>query len=160
MTRPALFLDRDGVLNVDHSYVSRVADFEPVDGVFEALRLAAARGYALIVVTNQSGIGRGYFTRDDYLVLEAHIHRLFASEGVALTAIYHCPHHPDAGCDCRKPRPGMILRAAREHDIDLSRSMMIGDKPSDAEAGRAAGVGRVELVGPDRGLHAVVSELQ
>lgn len=159
MSRPALFLDRDGVLNVDHGYVSRAADFEPVDGVFTALRSAAARGYALIVVTNQSGICRGYFTQGDYDALEAHMRKLFAAQGIELTAIYHCPHHPDAGCDCRKPRPGMILRAAREHGIDLARSVMIGDKPSDAEAARAAGVGRIELVTPDRAVGDIVARL-
>lgn len=159
MSHPALFLDRDGVLNVDHGYVSRKADFKLIDGVFEALHLAVARGYVLIVVTNQSGIGRGYFTQADYDALEAYIHQLFASEGIPLTAIYHCPHHPDAKCDCRKPRPGMILRAAQDHGIDLPRSVMIGDKPSDAEAARAAGVGRIELVTPERQIGEIISSL-
>lgn len=159
MSRPALFLDRDGVLNVDHGYVSKIDDFQPVEGVFDALRHAAARGYALIVVTNQSGIGRGYFSQHAYDMLEAHIRRLFASEGIALTAIYHCPHAPDANCDCRKPQPGMILRAAREHDIDLARSVMIGDKETDAQAGRAAGIPRIELVTPDRSIREIAGGL-
>lgn len=160
MNRPALFLDRDGVLNVDHGYIFRIADFEPVDGVFDALRLAAARGYALIIVTNQSGIGRGYFSQGDYDALEDHIRQLFAAEGITLTGIYHCPHRPHEDCDCRKPRPGMILRAAREHGIDLARSMMIGDKPSDAEAARCAGVGRIVLVTADRRIGDIVGQLQ
>jgi len=159
MSRPALFLDRDGVLNVDHGYVFRKADFEPIAGVFEALRLAVARGYILIIVTNQSGIGRGYFTQTDYDALEAYIRQLFADEAIPLTAIYHCPHHPDAKCDCRKPRPGMILRAAQDHDIDLPRSVMIGDKPSDAEAAQTAGVGKVELVTPERQIGEIISSL-
>jgi len=159
MSRPALFLDRDGVLNADHGYVSTPEEFEPLAGVFDALRLAAERGYALIVVTNQSGIGRGYFTQADYDLLEAHIRRLFAAEAIMLTGIYHCPHHPDAGCDCRKPRPGMILRAAREHGIDLQRSIMVGDKPSDAQAARSAGVAAIELVTPERGLRDIVAGL-
>ena len=159
MNRPALFLDRDGVLNADHGYVFRAADFEVLDGVFEALRLAAAHGYALIVITNQSGIGRGYFTAADYAALEVHMRRLFAEEGVVLTDIYHCPHRPEAECDCRKPRPGMILLAAQEHGIDLGRSLMVGDKPSDAEAGRAAGVGMVELVTAERDLRDIVAAL-
>lgn len=154
-----MFLDRDGVLNVDHGYVFRPADFEPIEGVFDALRCAALRGYALIVVTNQSGIGRGYFTAADYSILEAHMVRLFAAEGIELEAIYHCPHHPDAGCDCRKPKPGMIVRAALEHDIDLARSAMIGDKPSDARAARAAGVGMTALVGAGLGLGDIVADL-
>lgn len=159
MNRPALFLDRDGVLNADHGYVIRPAEFEVLDGVFEALRLAAAHGYALIVVTNQSGIGRGYFSARDYAALETHMHHLFAEEGVVLTGIYHCPHHPDADCECRKPRPGMILRAAREHGIDLGRSIMVGDKPSDAEAARAAGVATIELVTTRRDLRDIVTAL-
>ncbi|KHL26490.1 hypothetical protein PK98_08755 [Croceibacterium mercuriale] len=159
MSRSALFLDRDGVINADHGYVFRIADFEPLPGVFAALRLAAARGYALIVITNQSGIGRGYFSQADYDMLEAHMRRLFADEGIAFTGIYHCPHRPDAGCDCRKPRPGMFLRAACEHGIDLGRSVMVGDKPSDAEAARAAGVGTIALVTPDRGLREIVAAL-
>lgn len=159
MNRPALFLDRDGVLNADRGYVFRTEEFEPLDGVFEALRLAAAHGYALIVITNQSGIGRGYFSAADYAVLEEHMRRLFAEEGVMLTDIYHCPHHPDADCACRKPRPGMILRAAREHDIDLGRSIMVGDKPSDADAARAAGVATIELVTQERGLREIMAAL-
>ena len=146
MNRPALFLDRDGVLNIDHGYVGRPADFEPVEGVFEVLRKAIAYGYALIVVTNQSGIGRGFFTQDEYDALETHIFQLFAEAGCPLTAIYHCPHTQDANCDCRKPRPGMIIRAAREHGIDLSQSVMIGDKPSDMEAAQRAGIKRTEMV--------------
>jgi len=159
MSRRALFLDRDGVLNVDHSYVFRVEDFEPVDGVFDALRLAVTRGYVLIVVTNQSGIGRGYFTEADYQILEAHICRLFAEQEIPLIAIYHCPHLPDAGCDCRKPQPGMILRAAREHGIDLHRSAMIGDKPSDAQAAQTAGVGTIALVTSGRTIGDIVASL-
>jgi len=159
MSRPALLLDRDGVLNADHGYIHRPEDFQPLDGVFDALRISAAQGFTLIVITNQSGIGRGYFTQGDYDALEAHMRRLFAAQRIALTAIYHCPHHPDAGCDCRKPLPGMILRAAREHDIDLARSIMVGDKPSDAEAARAAGVATIALVTPERGLREIVGSL-
>lgn len=157
MKRPALFLDRDGVLNVDHGYVFRCEDFEPVEGVFDALRLAKQRGYLLIVVTNQSGIGRGYFTQSDYDTLETHIRRLFAEEGAELDEIYHCPHRPDDDCDCRKPSPGMILRAAQDYDIDLSASVMIGDKASDAEAARAACIGTIDLVTSERTLKDVVA---
>lgn len=150
MSRPALFLDRDGVINVDHGYVSRPADFEVIDGVFDALRAAVERGIALIVVTNQSGIARGYFSQQEYDDLEAYMAALFASEGCALTAIYHCPHGPDAQCSCRKPEPGMILRAAREHDIDLSRSVLVGDKQSDIDAACNAGIPKTERVDANR----------
>jgi D-glycero-D-manno-heptose 1,7-bisphosphate phosphatase len=146
MSRPALFLDRDGVINVDHGYVGRPANFEPIEGVFDALRVAVNHGIALIVVTNQSGIARGYFSQQQYDTLEAHVAALFASEGCPLTATYHCSHAPDAGCACRKPEPGMILRAAREHDIDLNRSAMVGDKQSDMDAARNAGIAKTERV--------------
>jgi D-glycero-D-manno-heptose 1,7-bisphosphate phosphatase len=153
--RRALFLDRDGVLNVDHHYVSRPDQFEVIPGVFAALRHAQALGYALIVVTNQSGIARGYFTSDEYLALERHMRAVFAAEAVAFTGIYHCPHHPEGSvpsfaiaCSCRKPAPGLILQAAREHNIDLGVSIMVGDKDSDIAAARAAGVGRTHLVNP------------
>lgn len=151
--RRALFLDRDGVLNVDHGYVFRPADFEVIDGVFDALRRAQERDYALIVVTNQSGIARGLFSSADYQRLEGHMRRIFSAEGVDFTAIYHCPHHPDGQvaefacqCTCRKPQPGMILRAAQEHAIDLSRSIMVGDKESDAQAAGAAGICEFHMV--------------
>lgn len=159
MKRRALFLDRDGVINVDHGYVARAQDFEPVEGVFDALRAAAAKGYLLVVVTNQSGIGRGYFSQEDYDRLEGHMRQLFASEGIDLAGIYHCPHDPAAACQCRKPEPGMLLRAAREHEIDLAQSVMVGDKLTDVAAGQAAGVGRAELVGPQRTLTDLVTTL-
>lgn len=151
----ALFLDRDGVLNVDHHYVGRPSEFEVIDGAFDALRHAKSLGYALVVVTNQSGIARGYFSPGDYRILEQHMRAVFASEGVHFTGIYHCPHHPEGivpefsiACDCRKPKPGMILQAAREHGIDLGASIMVGDKESDAYAARAAGVRRICLITP------------
>lgn len=159
MNRPALFLDRDGVLNIDHGYVGRPADFEPVEGVFQVLRKAIACGYALIVVTNQSGIGRGFFTQDEYDALERYMRQLFLAEGVEFTAVYHCPHLPAADCACRKPKPGMLLRAEREYGIELAESVMVGDKLTDAEAGRAAGVGRIELIKPNRTLEDIVRDL-
>lgn len=147
--RRAAFLDRDGVLNVDHGYVGRVEDFQWMPGAIEALRRLQDAGYALVVVTNQSGIARGRYSEADYEVVCAHMHRELGAAGVALAAIEHCPHLPDAplpafrrACDCRKPAPGMILRAARALELDLAGSCLFGDKPGDIEAGRAAGVGR------------------
>jgi len=155
--RRALFLDRDGVLNIDHGYISRPEQFEVIDGVFDALRRAQGLGYLLVVVTNQSGIARGYFTALDYRALEDHMRVVFAAEGITFAGIYHCPHLPEGNvpalsvaCDCRKPEPGMILAAAREHDIDLEASVMVGDKHSDIAAARAAGIGRAYLVDPPR----------
>lgn len=149
----AAFIDRDGVINADHGYVHRVDRFELLPGVPAALRRLKAAGFLLIVVTNQSGIARGLFTEADYATLTQHLHEVLAAEGVVLDAVYHCPHLPDASvaayrrqCDCRKPNPGMILRGIAEFGIDPARSMLIGDKTSDIEAGRAAGVGCCCLV--------------
>lgn len=153
--RRALFLDRDGVINVDHGYISRPDQFDIMEGVFDTLREAQKLGYLLVVVTNQSGIARGYFTEDDYRRVEDYMRAAFLAEGIIFAAIYHCPHHPDGvvpvlavRCGCRKPEPGMILRAARDHHIDLAASIMVGDKNSDVAAARAAGVGRAYLVDP------------
>lgn len=140
MGRRAAFLDRDGVIIVDSGYVWRPEHIQLVDGAIEMLRAFAADGFALIVVTNQSGIGRGYYTEADFAAVTAHIDRLLLARGVAIEATYHCPHLPSARCACRKPKPGMLLRAAAEHDLDLDESIMVGDRESDVLAGVAAGV--------------------
>jgi D-glycero-D-manno-heptose 1,7-bisphosphate phosphatase len=150
---PAVFLDRDGVINVDHGYVSRPEQFEFIDGVFEACQHFAALGYTLIVVTNQSGIGRGYYSEADFHQLTDWMVQRFADHGVKIAGVYWCPHHPvkaqgsyQRECNCRKPAPGMILQAAAEHGIDLSRSLMLGDKAADMQAAASAGVGHKVLV--------------
>ncbi|MDM4772072.1 D-glycero-beta-D-manno-heptose 1,7-bisphosphate 7-phosphatase [Solimonas sp. SE-A11] len=150
----AAFLDRDGVINVDSGYVYRWEDFAFLPGAVGAMRRLAAAGYALVVVTNQSGIARGMYTEPQYQALTAQLRQALAAEGVALAAVYHCPHLPGGSvaayardCDCRKPAPGMLLRAQQELGIDMAASLMVGDKPSDIEAARAAGVGRAYLVG-------------
>ncbi len=149
----AAFIDRDGVINREVEYLHRIEDFEFIDGVFDACRLLADNGYRLVVVTNQSGIGRGYYDEAQYLALTRWMVARFADRGIVIDGVYHCPHHPRHGigeyrmaCECRKPKPGMLLQAAREHDIVLSRSLMFGDKEADVEAGRAAGVGATVLV--------------
>ncbi len=151
--RRALLLDRDGVINVDHGYVGRPENFEVIPGIVEVLRAGQEHGYLLIVVTNQSGIARGYFTVEDYAVLEAHMRDHFSKFGITFTDIYHCPHHPQGivpdlavECSCRKPAPGLILHAADDHDIDLGQSILLGDKQTDIEAATAAGVGRAILI--------------
>lgn len=153
MRRPAAFLDRDGVINEERGYVHRVDDFHLLPNAVEGLRTLRDAGLRLVVVTNQAGIARGLYGEDDYLALTRHMDGLLRREGVVLDAVYHCPHHPTAGrgglgvdCSCRKPSPGMLLRARDELDLDLARSVMIGDKRSDLEAGRAAGVARLALV--------------
>jgi D-glycero-D-manno-heptose 1,7-bisphosphate phosphatase len=152
----AAFLDRDGVINVDHGYVSRWEDFEFLPGVPEALLKLQKSGYRLIVISNQSGIGRGFYGEADLAKLnECIAQHLHENLGIDITAFYHCPHHPTDAlgdhlmqCECRKPAPGMIFRAAREHHINLAESLLVGDKPSDIEAGQAAGVGRLFYVSP------------
>jgi D-glycero-D-manno-heptose 1,7-bisphosphate phosphatase len=144
----ALFLDRDGVINVEKNYVYRIEDFEFVDGIFELCTCAQALGFKLVVITNQAGIARGYYTVGDYQRLTDWMLRQFAARGICIDRVYYCPFHPTAGVGeyrrnsfDRKPNPGMILRAKEDLALDLSRSVLVGDKDSDIEAGRAAGVG-------------------
>ena len=152
--RPAVFLDRDGVINVDHGYVSRWEEFEFLPNVPETLAHLQDCGYLLIIVSNQSGIGRGFYTESDLQVLNFAISQyLIDTAGVSVTGFYHCPHHPSEAigryrvqCDCRKPAPGMIKQAVLDHQIDLASSILVGDKESDIQAGRAAGVRRLFLV--------------
>lgn len=136
----AVFLDRDGVINVDRGYVHRIEDFEFVPGIPFMLRELQLDGWRLVVVTNQSGIGRGLFSEDDYERVTQHMREQLAAHGVRLDGVYHCPHAPDQGCGCRKPKPGMLLRAAASLGLDLSRSVLVGDKESDMQAAHAAGL--------------------
>ena len=152
--RPAAFLDRDGVVNLDAGYVHRWSDFRFADGAVDAMRRLRNSGRALVIVTNQSGIARGLYTEDDYAALTAAMTADLAARGAAVDAVLHCPHLPGAAvaryaidCDCRKPQPGLILRAAQDLGLSLPDSLLVGDKPSDIAAARAAGVGRAYLVG-------------
>ena len=154
--RRAAFLDRDGVINIDHAYVHDREHFDWVPGVLEGARILAEAGFALVVVTNQSGIGRGYYTEEDFLALTAWMKDAFARAGAPIADVRFCPHHPDKAlgryridCGCRKPRPGMILAAAEALEIDLSRSILFGDKPGDCTAGRLAGLPERVLLGTD-----------
>lgn len=154
--RRAAFLDRDGVINVDHGYVYRREDFEFLPGVLAACAQLHRLGFALVVVTNQAGIGRGLYGEDDFKRLTEWMGGEFAAAGAPLAGVYHCPHHPEAAlpsyrriCDCRKPAPGMLLAAMRELSLDPARSVLFGDKASDIEAGAAAGVPHRVLLGRD-----------
>lgn len=142
----AVFLDRDGTINVEVEYLSQVDDFQFIPGVPWALKRLKDAGYLLVVVTNQSGIARGYYDEAALAEIHEHMHQDLASFGASLDACYFCPHHPEHGtgdyrteCGCRKPLPGMLERAAADLDIDLAASFMIGDKLADIEAGIAAG---------------------
>lgn len=135
----AFFLDRDGTLNEDRGYVHKVEDFVFLPGAVEAIKMINRHGYLAVVVTNQSGVARGYYTRRDVEDLYAHVSRQLFAAGARIDAFYWCPHHPLEQCRCRKPRPGMLLRAAREMDIDLAGSVMVGDRVSDVMAGLGAG---------------------
>ena len=149
----AAFLDRDGVINVDHGYVSTAEQFEFIDGVFAACRHLQQQGYLLIVVTNQSGIGRGYYTETQFGQLTDWMKQQFAEHSVDITDVFFCPHHPvnanppyQLDCNCRKPAPGMLLQAIEKYGIDAKQSLMLGDKKADMQAADAAGVGRKVLV--------------
>lgn len=144
----ALFLDRDGVINVDHGYVCTPERTEFIDGIFELCLAAKQAGHLLVVVTNQAGIGRGYYSEQQFLDYMDWMRAQFEQRGMTLDAVYYCPHHPTDGvgnyrreCDCRKPAPGMILSAQRELGLHLAQSTFVGDKESDVKAGYAAGVG-------------------
>jgi D-glycero-D-manno-heptose 1,7-bisphosphate phosphatase len=143
----AVFLDRDGTIIHDRHYLSDPAGVELLPGAAEGLRRLRELGALLVVVSNQSGVSRGYFSGEDLDRVNARMGALLTEAGADVEAIYVCPHGPDDECDCRKPLPGLLVRAARDLSIDLSRSFMIGDRPRDAAAGIAAGVVAIVIGG-------------
>ncbi|MBW6489258.1 D-glycero-beta-D-manno-heptose 1,7-bisphosphate 7-phosphatase [Sulfurimonas sp.] len=148
----ALFLDRDGVINVEINYLHKVDDFQFIKGIFELCKKYQNRGYIIIVVTNQSGIARGYYSEEDFNYLTAWMIKEFAKEGIDIKRVYSCPHHPEISgiCSCRKPESGMFLEAQKEFDIDLKNSILVGDKESDIEAALSAGVRETYLFNENR----------
>jgi len=135
--KKALFLDRDGVINIEKNYLYKITDFEFIEGVFSSCKYFQDKGYLLIVITNQAGIARGKYTDNDFECLNEWMLEQFANHGVMITKVYYCPHHPEytAICACRKPSPGMIIQAQKEFDLDLSKSLLVGDKEGDIQAG-------------------------
>jgi D-glycero-D-manno-heptose 1,7-bisphosphate phosphatase len=128
-----IFLDRDGVINHDHGYVSDISKFEFIDGVFEACNHFSKLGYEIAIITNQSGIQRKYFSEDDFLNLTKWMIQEFKKNGINILKVYYCPHGPEDNCKCRKPNIGMITQATNDFNIDLEKSWLIGDKISDIE---------------------------
>jgi D-glycero-D-manno-heptose 1,7-bisphosphate phosphatase len=144
--KPAIFADRDGVINKEIEYLHKPEQFELVPGALEALKKAQDRGFRVIVATNQAGIGLGYFTREEFFRVNREMLKAAGKIGLNIDGVYYCPHAIGEGCACRKPQPGMLLRAAREKHIDLAKSIMIGDRDTDVAAGAAAGC-RTGIVG-------------
>lgn len=142
--KKALFLDRDGVINEDFGYVFKIEDFKFIDGIFELLKEFKKRDFLIIIITNQSGIQRGYYTTKDFEILTDYMKDEFKKRDINIDKVYFCPHL--SGCECRKPNPGMILAAKDEFGIDFSKSYLIGDKLSDIEAGKNAGVKNLFLL--------------
>jgi D-glycero-D-manno-heptose 1,7-bisphosphate phosphatase len=149
----AAFLDRDGVINRDVGYIHRCEDFQFIPGIFESCQQLQAADYRLFVVTNQGGIAKGLYTQRQMQALHGWMEEQLLRRGIRIEKVYHCPHHPDgivpdlAGpCECRKPKPGMILTARSEFGVDLRNSLLVGNRESDIEAGIAGGVGITVLV--------------
>lgn len=144
----ALFLDRDGVVNKEKNYLYKIEDFEFIDGVFETCKYFQEDGYLIIIITNQAGIARGKYAEEDFEILTGWMTEEFEKQNIKISKIYHCPHHPDYSgeCECRKPNIGMLLKAQRDFDIDLSNSILVGDKNSDIEAGINAGISQNYLI--------------
>ena len=159
VARPAAFLDRDGVLNIDHGYVHRLGELDIVTGASEAVRLLNEAGYLVIVITNQSGVARGLYGEEDVRRFNEELARRLALQGARIDAFYYCPHHPNGSvapyaitCDCRKPKPGLLDNAAKDFAIDRSRSFLIGDKDSDIDAAGAFGIKGVRFDGKVQSL--------
>lgn len=163
--KKALFLDRDGIINVDFGYVHQIKDFEFVDGIFDLCCYAQDMGFEIYVITNQAGIARGYYSTDDFNQLTEWMIGEFNKQDIKISGVYFCPHHPEKGaneyvkaCKCRKPAPGMILNAQKEHQLDLNHSIFIGDKISDMQAAETAGIHNRVLVqsqySDDKNTHA------
>lgn len=140
LQKKIIFLDRDGVINHDHGYVSDISKFEFINGVFQACNHFTKLGYEIIVITNQSGIGRKYFSENDFLNLTKWMSEEFKNNGINILKVYYCPHSPNENCNCRKPEIGMITQACNDFDIDLNKSWLIGDKISDIQTALKANI--------------------
>ena len=146
MTIKTIFLDRDGVINKEVNYLHKIEDFEFIDGVFDTCQYFKSLNYKIIITTNQSGISRGYYTEIDFQKVTNWMLGQFKINNIEILDVIHCPHQPSDFCDCRKPKPGMLLKAQIKHKIDMKKSWMIGDKENDIKAANNAGIMNTILV--------------
>ena len=146
MSIKTIFLDRDGVINKEINYLHKIDEFEFIEGVYETCRYLINLDYKIIIITNQSGIARGYFTENDFQIVTNWMIAEFKKNDVSILDIFHCPHLPDSNCKCRKPRPGMLLEAKYKHNIDMQNSWLIGDKENDIIAANKSGITNTILV--------------
>jgi D-glycero-D-manno-heptose 1,7-bisphosphate phosphatase len=161
LSKSALFLDRDGVINVDYGHVHKIKDFHFVDGIFDLVKKAQDAGLEIFVVTNQAGIGRGIYSEESFITLNNYMLEQFELRGIRISRTYYCPHHPTKGlgqylqdCECRKPKPGLILRASLDYGLNLEASVIVGNKNSDVSAGISAGIKKVVYIGEDVSIGA------
>ena len=146
MAIKTIFLDRDGVVNKEVNYLYNIDDFEFIDGIFDVCLYLQNLDYQIIIITNQSGISRGYYTENDYGLLTKWMLNQFEDNGIKILDVFHCPHGPKSNCECRKPKPGMFLDAKIKHNTDMKYSWMIGDKEDDVKAANSAGIQNTILV--------------
>jgi D-glycero-D-manno-heptose 1,7-bisphosphate phosphatase len=157
-TLKAIFLDRDGVINVDTNYVHKIEEFKFCDGIFELCQEFQKQGFIFIVITNQSGIDRGYYTHEQFNTLTTWMIEEFKKRDIQITEVYYCPDTPEKATEFRKPNPGMILKAKKEHNINLNESWLIGDKISDIDAGLNASIPNLVLITEHESIHKTHNE--
>ena len=146
MTIKTIFLDRDGVINKEINYLFKIEDFEFIEGVFETCSHFLKLGFQIVIITNQSGISRGYYSENDYILITEWMIDRFRDNGIEILDVFHCPHDSKSNCECRKPKPGMFIEAQIKYDIDMEKSWMIGDKEADICAANSAGIKKTILV--------------
>ena len=146
MTIKTIFLDRDGVINKETNYLHKVKDFEFINGVFKTCKYLQKLDYKIIIITNQSGISRGYYTEKDFQILNNWMTGQFEAKNINILDIFYCPHSPDSNCNCRKPKPGMLLEAKSKYNIDMKNSWIIGDQETDIIAANSSGIINTILV--------------
>ena len=146
MNIKTIFLDRDGVINKEKNYIYKVEDFEFIDGVFKSCKYLISLGYEIIIVTNQSGISRGYYSEKDFKNITDWMINQFNKNGIEILDIFYCPHSPNSDCNCRKPKPGMLIEAKNTHSINMKKSWMVGDSERDIIAANLAGIENTIMV--------------